>query len=192
MRLYWLIVEKASMPAKSRRKQKSLWNIELLPHAFERTVDIPFQACVNRLRDLEEPWRSRSGHPSYKAYPRGSAYDSYHFEIVIRGYSFRNYPYGETGFTRLVCVGTVFDDKSSGKSVVRGQFTLVLRTSMFLSIALPLALILMTIRLNIVAEIFALVASLPIVVIVLLDYVNFQESVYAALRSATAEGSVDK
>ena len=142
-----LLVGTTSMSAKSKRKQKSLWAIELLPHSFEKTVDIPFQTCVDRLRDLEEPWRSRWGHPSYKAQAQRTYYDFYNFEILIRYYSFR-YPYQESGIIRQRCVGTVLHDKPSGKTIVRGRFTLVLFTPMFLVIAILLTLMLLAVHFN--------------------------------------------
>lgn len=104
-------------PKSSSLKESPLWDKLLFPYQFEMNVDMPLQECIGRLMSLTQP-KEGFWYPSNReVWTEKVSDNAVDFEIHLNRYG------RGMSWTSGKCAGVVFRDSWSGKTVIKGQFT---------------------------------------------------------------------
>lgn len=106
------------MDAKSKQKPSIWWDSLFFPQNFKMTVDRSPQECASRLASLEQVQIGFSSSSSLQVRIDATDDTTYDFEIRLNRFG------RALRFASLKCKGVVFTDSWSGKTVIKGRFTL--------------------------------------------------------------------
>jgi hypothetical protein len=102
-----------------RKTSPSLWDKLLFAQQFEFAVDMLLHDCLDRLSNLSQPQTGFLNPSRRTVEVQEMDTDAYSFEIHLQRYS-----RGFIDFTNAKCVGFVFMDQDSKKTIVEGKITL--------------------------------------------------------------------
>jgi hypothetical protein len=167
------------MLTKSKQKRK-LGDPQCFARRFEIAVDLPPQACLDRLKGLEQ---SEHGFliPASRDVRIHETDDAYDFEIRLK---FRSNSSLNSMLAK--CSGVMFSDSWSGKTTIRGRFTAGMFPPIFvIFLSIFSFTLLISAAPNFVCDgVYAVVAMLFYGLIFHKQYVDFQTLIYKTFRQS--------